>query len=137
MSVQKNSTKIEDSSTVMSILVVEDDEDLGQFIVQAIHDETPYQALLATDGFQALKITTTLKPTLFLLDYNLPDMNGLELYDKLHSMEALKNVPAIFMSARRPTEIVKKHDVIFLSKPFELDALLKTIDRVANSNENG
>jgi len=135
MSVQKDSTKTEDSLTVRSILVVEDDEDLGQFIVQAIHDETPYQALLATDGSQALKFIKTLKPTLFLLDYNLPDMNGLELYDKLHSIEALTNVPAIFMSARMPRELVKKHDLIFLSKPFELDALLKTIDRVANSTQ--
>src|SRR5579863_7488464 len=113
MSVQKDSTKTEDSLTVRSILVVEDDEDLGHFIVQAIHDETPYQALLATDGSQALKFIKTLKPTLFLLDYNLPDMNGLELYDKLHSIEALTNVPAIFMSARMPRELVKKHDLIF------------------------
>ena len=136
MSAQKDSAKTGESSTVLSILVVEDDESLGQFIVQAIHDETPYQAILATDGFQALKTITTLKPTLFLLDYNLPDMNGLELYDKLHSMEAFIAVPAIFMSAAMPANIVKKHDLLFLSKPFELDALLNTIDMVMNSNEN-
>ena len=61
---------------VKSILVVEDDSDIGLFLVQAISQETPHQALLVTDGFQALKAVASIKPNLFILDYWLPSMNG-------------------------------------------------------------
>ena len=43
------------SISVKTILVVEDDTDIGSFLVQAISQETPHHAMLVTDGFQALK----------------------------------------------------------------------------------
>src|SRR5450759_3265464 len=51
-----------DHNTMKTILVVEDDEHIGEFIVEAFIQETPYQALLATDGKQALKIVQKVRP---------------------------------------------------------------------------
>jgi CheY-like chemotaxis protein len=110
-----------------TILVIEDDADLGEFFVQALKDETPYQTMLVTDGFQALKMVKNIKPDLFVLDYQLPSMNGIELYDHLHTTEGLENVPALFMSANVPTGELKKRRVYYIKKPFELDEMLKTI----------
>ena len=118
----------DDHSLVKTILVVEDDEAIGTFVVEALIQETPYQALLVTSGKQALKTVQTLKPNLVLLDYRLPDMNGLEIYDRLHKTKGLENVPAILMSANMPKQRAQQRDIRALSKPFELSELLENIE---------
>lgn len=81
------------------VLVVEADAEIGPLLVQAIKEETPYQAFLVTNGVQALQISREVTPNLFLLDYRLPGMDGFELYKLLHTMEELEYVHAILMSA--------------------------------------
>jgi CheY-like chemotaxis protein len=44
---------------------------------------SPYQVLHVSDGFVALKMVQTLISQLILLDYLLPDMDGLECLDRL------------------------------------------------------
>src|SRR5437763_12562375 len=85
-----------------TILIIEDDTAIGSFLVEAIEQETAHQALLATDGYQALKIVDDIKPGLFLIDYSLPYLNGLELYDRLHTTKKLEHVPALMLSASCP-----------------------------------
>src|SRR5215472_7992763 len=94
---------VEDQTDIKTIFVVEDDEDMGTFLVLALREESPYQALLVTDGFQALKMVRDLKPSLFLLDYHLPGMDGIALYDHLHAITDLADVPTIIISATLPT----------------------------------
>lgn len=120
----------EQHAKLKTILVVEDDADLGEFFVQILKDETPHQAILAGDGFQALKIVRNIKPDLFVLDYQLPSMNGIDLYDTLHTTEGLEAVPALFMSANMPMAELKKRQVHFIRKPFELDDILQTVEKL-------
>ncbi len=101
MSVVRNQASSEDSINVKTILVVEDDEDIGSFIVEALLQETSHQALLVTNGSKALETVKTIKPNLFVLDYLLPRMNGIDLYDQLHATKELEHIPAIMMSAKR------------------------------------
>lgn len=117
----------EEQPKLKSILLVEDDADVAEVLVQVISSETPYQPILATDGFQALKIVRNVKPDLFLLDYLLPIMSGLELYDRLHATEGLEQIPALFMSANAPTGELEKRRVYYVRKPFELDEFLQAI----------
>lgn len=120
----------EESSIVKTVLIVEDDESIGAFILRAILDETSHQAILVTDGHKAIETVKSLKPNLLVLDYHLPRMNGIELYDNLHAHRELEHVPAILMSARLPKEEARKRKITCLEKPFELDSLLKTIDEL-------
>jgi len=116
--------------SVKTILVVEDDENIGELIVEAFVQETPYQAMLATDGKQALKIVQNVKPNVLLLDNNLPDMKGIELYDRIQVEKELENVPVLLMSANVPVQEVKKRNLFCLNKPFELNDLLQTIENL-------
>ena len=120
----------EESSTVKTVLIVEDDESIGAFILRAILDETSHQAILVSDGHKAIETVKSLKPNLIVLDYHLPRMNGIELYDNIHANKELEHVPAILMSARLPKNEARKRKITCLEKPFELDALLKTIDEL-------
>lgn len=117
-------------NTVKTVLVVEDDADIGMFLVQAISQETPHQAMLVTDGFQALKTVSQIKPNLFILDYQLPRMNGIELYDRLRAITELENVPAVIISARLPKQEIEKRKIIGMNKPLELDDLLHTVENL-------
>ena len=119
----------EEEIPAKTILVVEDDELIGAFLAEAISQETAYHPLLASDGFEALRVTHDIKPSLFLLDYHLPKMNGVELYDQLHAKEGLETVPTIILSANLPLEELTKRGLVGLKKPFDLDQLLQVIDK--------
>jgi CheY-like chemotaxis protein len=119
-----------DNVSVKTVLVVEDDTGIGNFLVQAILQETPYQAMLVADGFQAIKAVTNIKPSLFILDYQLPRMNGIELYDQLHATKGLEHIPAMVISARLPRQEIEKRKIIAMSKPLELDDFLNTSEKL-------
>ena len=118
------------NALVKTILVVEDDADIGSFIVQAILQETSHYALLVADGFQCLKAISDLKPDLIIIDYQLPYMNGIELYDRLIDIENLKACSTIMVSARLPTQEIVKRKIVGMKKPFELLDLLNTIEKL-------
>jgi DNA-binding response OmpR family regulator len=113
-----------------TLLVVEDDMDIGALLLEVISQETSFRASLVTNGFQALKVIKDIKPDLLILDYQLPHMNGIELYDRLHSLVGLENIPAIMMSARLPKREIEKRSIMGLNKPFEINDLLTMIATV-------
>lgn len=124
------------SPTAKTIYLVEDDQAIGDFLVSAIEQETPYHALLLADGFQALKAVQDIKPDLLILDYHLPRMNGLELYDQLQEQEGLTDVPTIMISANFSfplNELTRRH-ITSLKKPFELDDFLPLIERLLSAS---
>jgi PleD family two-component response regulator len=84
-----------------TILVVEDDDAISELITLVLSQETPYSPLVVADASEALRLATCLKVDLFLIDYQLADMNGFQLYDTLQSMERLQPVPALLLSASR------------------------------------
>src|SRR6266516_750918 len=119
---------------VKTIFIVEDDETIGALLVQTIEQETPYRAVLASDGFQALKMLPTVQPDVLLLDYGLPDMNGLEFYDTIHAVKSLKHIPVLIVSAQaaRIQKEVRARQLLLLQKPFELTTLLEAIERLVS-----
>jgi len=118
--------------TAKVILIVEDDADIGTFLVQAISQETPYHAIWVMDGFTALKIIHGLKPDLLILDYQLPHMNGIELYDQIRAIHGFESVPALLMTASigMPWSQIEKRTLVGLPKPIELSEFLATIEKL-------
>ena len=118
-------------SHVHTILVVEDDEAIGDFIVTGLILEAPsYRALLVSDAAQALEMVGTIIPDLVVLDYHLPGINGLELADRLRAIDVLKPLPILLMSANPPKQELKKRQIAFIEKPFELANLFQAIEKL-------
>lgn len=113
-----------------TILVVEDDPAISEVLVWTFQDAMRYHVMLAHDGFEALKLLEGVRPSLCLLDYNLPGMNGIQLYDTLHHMQGLERVRALLMSANLPQEEMKKRNLEGINKPFDLDVLLEDVERI-------
>jgi CheY-like chemotaxis protein len=128
-------------SSVKMVLIVEDDPGIGQYIFLAIFHETPYLSLLVTDSVRALEVVKHIRPNLFMLDYRLPSMNGVELYDQLHLTEGLETIPAIIMSAGLPREQleneIKQRQLVVLPTPHDRDDLLQTVEQVFASAFQG
>ena len=81
------------------ILVIEDEPGIADTI----------QYVLATDGFapvwcataqQALQEFAAEPPALAILDVGLPDLNGFELFKRLHALPGGASVPMLFLTAR-------------------------------------
>ena len=112
------------------MLIVEDDETIGPFIVEAINSEDGHQAILAADAAVALELIKSIHVDLFLLDIGLPGMNGIEFYDRIRAEDRFRATPVLFVSAsanEHATELAERQSATFLPKPFELGALLDVV----------
>ena len=123
-------------STAPLIVVVEDDEATREVVQILVENETPYRTLLIPDGKEILHRLEEVKqarPSLFLLDFQLPFMNALDLYDHLHAVAELRDVPAIIMTASAISDMqqadIAAHHIEICWKPFEVQDLLDCIER--------
>jgi DNA-binding response OmpR family regulator len=111
------------------ILIVDDDEAIRETLTEIIQGEsTSYHPIATGDPEEALAMVENMCPALFLLDYKLPKMSGIELYDHLHQIEGLEQVPTLLISANLPYQEISKRRIGAMKKPFELDKLLDTIE---------
>ena len=118
-----------ESGCEKSIFMVEDDDNIGTFLVLALREETPYAVRWVSDGFEALRAIREDKPDLLILDYQLPRMNGIDLYNKIHTLPVFDHIPVIMMSAKLPKREIEKRTLVGISKPFELGELFDTLDQ--------
>ncbi len=109
------------------VLVVEDDSDLRQTIQWMLEDEG-FLVETARDGREALDRATQHKPSLVVLDMNLPIIDGNGVAAGLRSTYG-SNVTILTMTADgRAAEKAQHIGAIgYLSKPFELDALVNAV----------
>jgi CheY-like chemotaxis protein len=113
------------------ILIVEDEETISDFVVRFLEEETPYRALSVMNAVQALELVGVIKPDLFILDYQMPGINGLELFDRLHAMKGLEAVPTLMFSANKlPLKPLQERHITFLMKPFDLAELLQMVEKL-------
>ena len=123
----------EKQTRATTILVVEDDADIREVIGLLMSTIPGYHYFLVPDASQALHLVQGVKPDLFILDYLLPGMNGLDLYDRLHATPGLEAIPAILIAATRLEAFkpeIEKRQLTALEKPFDLDVFLLTVQRM-------
>lgn len=114
-------------SPVKTILIVEDDPDIGEFLSLALQQETPYHALVVSNAFQALEVIKDIQLSLLVLDFRLPYMTGIELYDQVCAVQG--HIPTIVISAAEIGHEIEGRNLTVIPKPFELDEFLAAIRR--------
>ena len=110
------------------VVIAEDEVAIRDFITSALNCEG-YEVRPADNGREALIYTVTQAPALVLTDLQMPLMTGWELLDNLRRSGLA--VPVVLMSAGCDVraEAERHHADGFLPKPFELDDLLRTVER--------
>lgn len=82
-------------STIPTILVIDDDKLLAGSIADRLKEEG-YGVEVAGDGTTGLKFALEHAPRLIILDYQLPDINGLQVLEQLRADERGKKIEVIF-----------------------------------------
>lgn len=115
-----------------TILIVDDDRTVGEMLKQAIAENTTHRAVWIAESDLVLETARHLHPSLILLDYIMPFMDGLQLYDHLQRVETMRNVPVILISASPtlPFAKLRERGIYVLKKPFNLSDLLDMVAQV-------
>ena len=116
------------------VLVVEDDRPIGELLASIINDEDGYVAIHVTRPRDALQVLTKVRPDLLVLDVGLPEMSGIELYDKVHADERFERVPVIFETAvadRHRSEFRQRGIDTIVEKPFDINDVVRQVRQLA------
>ncbi|WP_299976222.1 DVU0259 family response regulator domain-containing protein [Desulfobacula sp.] len=108
------------------ILVIDDDLNIRDYLVSLFNDNG-YDACLAGDVKEGLKVAKKNKPDLITLDIEMPGEWGPRLYRQLSQDPQLKNIPVIVISGLSGHQYAVVKAVASLSKPFDRDELLKIV----------
>lgn len=115
-----------------SILVVDDDK-MNLAVAKDLL-EPQYEVSCAISGPEALKYLQSNTPSMLLLDLHMPKMSGLEVLEKLHTMDRVKDIPVIFLTAdtksETEVEIFKAGAMDYIQKPFTAEVVLHRVSRI-------
>lgn len=112
-----------------SILVVDDEENLAQSVAVLLRAQG-YEVRIAFDGTEGIEQARARRPDLILLDYELPEMDGLEVIEALRAEPTTAGIPVLLTTASRISlEEVARADG-FLAKPFHEDLLYEVVHRL-------
>jgi len=99
-----------------------------------------YTISTAKSGRQALLMLNEMTPDLIMLDVNMPQMNGYEVYEKIKENPEWANIPVVFLTAEtNPDNEIKGLEMgalDFIRKPFDPVVLKTRIDKILNIIED-
>jgi PAS domain S-box-containing protein len=117
------------------VLLVEDDAAVAMGLVTLLELRGLRVDVVET-GAAAIRALDTVTPDLVLLDVGLPDMEGTAVYETIAAR--LPRLPVIFSTGHadraRLDAVLEKPNVAYLLKPYESNALLRTIEDVLAGN---
>jgi DNA-binding response OmpR family regulator len=110
------------------LLVVEDDPQLRHMMALLLEDEG-YPIDTAADGLDAIRRLQEGRPSLVLLDLNLPYVNGDEVGTRIRA-RCGRALPIVLVTAsQHGVEIAEALEAEYLLKPFNVDELLTVVWR--------
>lgn len=119
-------------SAKKTILLIDDDHDLVE-IIKVVLLGAGYEVVTAYNGVEGLERLKTCMPHLIVLDMNMPKMGGISFYYEIaNSYDKKPKYPVLVLTARANLEHLFKELNVdgFMTKPFEIDQLLKEIELI-------
>ena len=112
------------------ILVV-DDQPINVQLLKRKLEREGLQVVAAYSGLEALSAVARDRPDLILLDVMMPDMDGIEVCQRLQASEESRSIPVIFITARTSKEGkiegLGVGAVDYITKPIDLDETLARV----------
>ena len=121
-----------------TILVVEDNRDLNNYICSCLADR--YNVVGVTNGEDALAKAVYLLPNLIITDLMMPKMNGIELIRRLKKDMNTSHIPIIMVTAKTGTDDIKEGYAAgadeYITKPFDASILKIRVDNLSKAARN-
>lgn len=120
------------------LLVIDDDARFLRTMHQFLEER--YQVAVATSGRVARKYLETNDVELIMLDYMMPDENGVEVLKSFREWDKVKDVPVVFLTGlddkKKILECLSLHPAGYIMKPVEKDKLFAKVHAILGEKED-
>ncbi len=134
---EKISLENESTEKENTILIVEDNEDLRNFLHSTLQQE--YNVYSAKDGVEGFEKSLELLPSLIITDVMMPKMDGNEMARRIRANEMSSHIPIIMLTAKEGSEAeaigVESGADYYFTKPISLTLLSTTIKNIFTHNK--
>jgi len=97
--------------------------------------KVPAHFLEAEDGNKALQVLLTNKVDLVLLDWNMPNLTGIDFLKKVRAMHQYRNIPIVMVTSEASKlnviEAVKAGATAYITKPFNDIKFMEKLSKIA------
>jgi len=123
----------------MKVLVV-DDSAIMRKVIEQILEMLGHESVPATHGLDAFeKLKEHADVRLILLDWNMPEMNGIEFLRAIKDRPGLSEIPVIMLTTeserRKMIEAIEAGAKHYLTKPFQPETLATKILQCVETSE--
>jgi signal transduction histidine kinase/DNA-binding response OmpR family regulator len=126
------------SDSRYDILVVDDNEDMCRFLTSFL--SPLYSVREAGDGYEALEKIRQQMPDMIISDLMMPNMDGLQLTDRLKNDTSTSHIPIILLTAKSAIEsrleALKYGADDYITKPFSSEYLMTRIENILRQRKN-
>lgn len=119
------------------LLIVDDQETIVHFISRFLQEEDKYDVRTAFTGNGGLEEIDKRLPDLVILDLKLPDINGLEVLQKIkeRDIDIIVIIITAFGQIDTAVKAMRLGAYDYITKPVSLDQLLVTIEKALESKQ--
>lgn len=121
------------------VLIVDDSSATRAYVRAALEEEGDAEVVEAASGFDALRVLPRERFDLFVVDINMPNINGLELISFIRQSEAHKDTPLLVISTegaeRDRNRALSLGASAYLVKPFTPEDLAQAVKDLVRQKE--
>jgi two-component system chemotaxis response regulator CheY len=123
----------------MKVLIVDDSRSMRRLITMALKHIGETDIMEAEDGVQAVHKLQEGIPDLILLDWNMPNMSGIEFLKRVKGHDKLKDIPVVMVTSEGKNTVVQEALDAgaegYVVKPFKPQELAQRIRKMRDSDE--
>ena len=124
-------------SSLPSLLLVEDNKDLGKLIKLQLEDK--FNVYLANNGVEGLKKVHLYHPDIVVTDQMMPEMDGIEMLQCIRKDFQISHIPVIILTAKSndesKTRAISMGANAYITKPFSKEYLLARVEQLLNERK--
>ena len=126
------SPSLSTSNAPTRLLIVEDNDDLRQFLVSILQSD--YSVMQASNGREGLELAVTEQPDFILTDVMMPEMDGLTMVHRIKADQNISHIPIVILSAKASMddrmEGLKAGVNDYITKPFSATYLKQRMQNI-------
>ena len=121
----------------MKTILVVDDSRIMRNIVKNTFDllKIPVHYVEAEDGKRAIQILSENKVDLILLDWNMPNLSGIDFLKQIKSMDNYRDIPVIMVTSEAAKlnviEAVKAGVTAYITKPIDDKVFMEKLSKIS------
>jgi two-component system, cell cycle response regulator DivK len=114
-------------------ILIADDHDDNRELLQFLLVGAGYEVREARDGSECVAIARDEQPDLIVIDLSMPVLDGWGVFKELRADQSTRTIPCMAVTAHADltqSQAMETGFSAYVSKPFSIEALLKTVEEV-------